>query len=247
MAICAHCGYELDATEATCPLCGTPADSTGGRASSEELDLPLIPWEDPGVPFPGNVWRTWASLMAAPGTAFRRVPFDRPVARAVLFYLIVVITAAFFSLIGSAILGVPEGLQEMLGGYDLGVEISGGALVLMSFFATPFLMLFGLFINSLIVHLFVAMLARERRTLGATVRVLSYSVAPYPIMAIPIVGPFVSGVWILLLTIVGVRDAHRTTTGRATAVVLLPIAILFTLWVLLLALAVALSVAEQPL
>jgi hypothetical protein len=220
-------------------IVGEAAHGTG-----VETHFPAIAWEDPEVPFPANLWRTWSGLLARPSRAFTRVPFDRPLARALLFYLIVVIVSAFCSLIVTSIIGVPENIEELVGVYDLGVEISGGALVLLSFFITPFAMLFVLLVNSLVIHLFVAMIVRERRTLGATARALSYSVAPYPLTAVPVVGFMVSSIWILVLTIMGVRAAHETTTGRAAAVVLLPIAIFATLYMLLIALAVALSLTE---
>jgi hypothetical protein len=246
--VCAHCGFELEVEADSCPLCGALVVGAVGEGARDRAATagPPVAWEDPSVPFPSNFVRSYAAIIRAPKRFFARVPFDNPVARPLLFYLIIVIVAAFFSLLVTAAVGVPEGLEEAFGGYDLGVEISEGGLALMAFFATPFLLLLGLLINSLVIHLFVAMLMRERRTLGATARVLCYAIAPYPVAAIPLIGPLVSSIWITVLVIFGLREAHRTTTGRAAAAVLIPLAI-FTIMVvfyLLFVFAVLMSVVD---
>lgn len=246
--VCAHCGFELEVEADNCPLCGAlVAGQAGGRGERAEVPGgPIVSWEDPGVPFPANLVRTWGEILTAPSSFFSRLPFDKPLARPILFYIIVVITAAFLSLLVTSTLGIPEGLEEALGSYDIGMEMSTGAVALLTFFITPFVLLFALLINSLVIHLFVAMLVRERRTMGATTRVLCYAVAPYPIAVIPFAGPLVSSIWITVLVILGLRDAHRTTTGRAAAAVLIPL-FLFMLLVLLyliLVFALLLSVVE---
>ena len=247
MPACAHCGFELEVQADSCPLCGAPvaADGSAG-AGAAVIEGPPVAWEDPAVPFPANFVRTYTKIIGGPSRFFARVPFDRPLARPILFYLIVVIVAAFVSLLVTSMLGVPEGFEQALGSYDIGVELSTGAVALLTFFITPFVLLFGLLINSLVVHLFVAMLIRDRRPMGATTRVLCYSIAPYPIAVIPFIGPLVSTIWITVLVIFGLRDAHRTTIGRSAAAVLIPLAILTLLTILYLffVFALLLSVAE---
>jgi hypothetical protein len=234
VSVCAHCGFEFEVGTDSCPLCGALA--VGGVAEGARdpgaTAGPPVAWEDPSVPFPANFVRSYGAIIRAPKRFFARVPFDNPVARPLLFYLIIVIVAAFFSLLVTASIGVPEGFEEAFGGYDLGIEMGEGELALVAFFATPFVLLFGLLINSLVIHLFVALLIRERRTLGATTRVLCYAVAPYPVAAIPLIGPLVSMIWITVLVIFGLREAHRTTTGRAAAAVLMPMAMLTIMVVL---------------
>ena len=241
---CGNCGYEPEVEADACPLCGALLTAQAAAVGVDGVTGPVVAWEDPSVSFPANFVRTWNGFIAAPSRFFASVPFDNPVARPLLFYLIIAIAAAFFSLLVTAAMGVPESFNETLATYDLGFEMSPGALALVVFFATPFVLLFALLINSLVVHLFVVMLIRERRTLGATVRVMCYSIAPYPVAAIPIIGPMASSVWITVLVILGLREAHRTTSGRAAAAVLIPLAILVGFYILLIAFAVLLSVAE---
>lgn len=247
MSTCANCGYELEVVAESCPLCGTlirgVSPGHGTVISTGEAADPVA-WESPAVPFPSNFLRSYGQIITAPSSFFARVPWERPLARPLLFYLIVVIVSAFFSLILTAVIGVPEGLEEAFSSYELGIEMSGGAIALVTFFATPFLLLAVLLLNTLVLHLFVAMLARERRSLGATARVICYAIAPYPVSAIPFVGPLASSLWITVLVILGLRQAHRTTPGRAAAVVLIPLAILVGFYLLLIALAVALSLTE---
>lgn len=247
MSTCANCGYELEVAADSCPLCGTPIPGDAKRravpAGGPNGGDP-VSWEDPAVSFPANFLRSYGRIITAPSGFFARVPWNRPLARPLLFYLIVVIVSAFLSLILTALVGVPEGLEDVFSSYELGIEMSGGAIALVTFFATPFILLVALLVNTLVLHLFVAMLARERRSLGATARVICYAIAPYPVSAIPLVGPLASSLWITVLVILGLKQAHRTTVGRAAAAVLIPLAILVGFYMLLIALAVALSLTE---
>jgi hypothetical protein len=53
---------------------------------------------------------------------------------------------------------------------------------------------------------------------------------------VPIVGTLVGAVWGIVLQVVGIRTAHRTTTGRAALVVILPTVLLgITLFFLMVA------------
>ena len=51
---------------------------------------------------------------------------------------------------------------------------------------------------------------------------------------IPILGPIIAGIWSTVLAILGLREGHSTTTGKAAAVVLIPTGV-----VLLIGLAIA--------
>lgn len=218
-----------------------------------------IAWEDETVPFPANLGLTWWECLVSPHRFFHRVSWDGPRARPLLYLLIV------------AILGSVLGLFWFVWGPGDAAERLGVSLELqlLGFFLTPFAVLLALGLVSLVQHGFVLLLAPARRGLGATVTVLCYaggvSVAtsllpPAMAFAWPITGAlgatYLVGyftlmmavqVWYIVVLVAGLRIAHSTTTGRAAAVVLLPMAIGLLLAVGFVVIAVAfLALADLP-
>lgn len=211
MPACPNCGYEADPETETCPLCGS------GLEGGDVVGRRPVAWEDPGRAFPGDLWDTWTECLSAPSSFFRRVPHGQPLVRPVLYYLLISVAAAFFTLLWNAVFGTAR-----LPGTVAGAR--GGEVELLLFFLSPFMALLALGVNTAVTHLMVAILAPERRGLGATARVLSYAASPGPFTAIPLLGPPVAMVWGLVLQVIGLREAHRTTTFRAALVVLIPVA-----------------------
>lgn len=214
MPICPHCGFESRHGTLECPLCGTrlpqaalePPDRT--RAAS-------VAWEDPAVAFPANLLRTWRESLFRPTAFFRRLAWDGSLARPVLYYLLVSIASAFFVLLWRS-------SDAPLLSTAFGPEAPLAPLV--QFFFEPFAALIGLGVGVLVLQLFALILAPERRAMRATAHVLCYSAGPAVFTVVPILGPAAGAVWSVVLLVVGLREAHRTTSGRAAAIVLIPLA-----------------------
>lgn len=234
VAACPHCGHESEAD--VCPLCGSEmspgaAGDGGGpdvgragpvgegrgtadaRSAGTEGARP-VPWEDPSLGFPLDAWRSWRESLFEPTAFFRRIDHDGALSRPVLYFLLVSVLGAFFHLLWQAYLYAP--LTGDAGMY-------GGGFYVVQFFATPFAVLFFLGVQTLILHLFVLMLAPEHRSMGSTARVICYASGPAVLAAVPLLGSLVAGIWGLVLQVVGIREAHRTSTGRAAVVVLAPV------------------------
>jgi hypothetical protein len=86
----------------------------------------------------------------------------------------------------------------------------------------PFLLIIWLFVVSGMLHLFLMMVHGVKAGFEATFRVVSYSLSPFLIMAIPYCGMMITMPWVLILAMIGLRDAHETTGGKATVAVLFP-------------------------
>lgn len=114
-----------------------------------------------------------------------------------------------------------------------------GAIIL-----TPIATAIGLFIWAAIYHLLVILIIRPSHAgYEGTFRVVAYAsvlqLASW-LGAIPILGILVLiaiGVYGVVLSVLGIREIHSTTTGRAVAVVLIPAAI-FALLALLIGVAI---------
>jgi hypothetical protein len=237
MATCRHCGYEAPSFT-SCPLCGVP---TGESGESETGSTELPPWEDGGRSFPGNFLDTVVRSCFRPAEFFSGVPWEDAAARPLLYYLLVSIIAGLFGLwwtAAFAAIGTPfppssDPLFEPL----LGMSPAGQALF--GFFITPFAAMVTLVLWAGLLHLLTLVLARDRRGFRATVRSVCYGSGPALLTVIPWVGGLVGFLWSLVLTGIGIARAHRTTGGTAAAIVglgvLLPLGILFVLFVLLFA------------
>lgn len=68
-------------------------------------------------------------------------------------------------------------------------------------------------------------------------RGLGFAYAPVSLGIVPIIGGIVGGIWALVAAIIGVREIESFTTGKAAAVVLIPVAVLFVIGLLLAAVA----------
>jgi hypothetical protein len=87
----------------------------------------------------------------------------------------------------------------------------------------------GLFILAAIGHLFVMLFVGDANSgYSSTFRVVSYVSVTNLVNWIPLVGGLL-GLYGLYLAVVGIREMHSTTTGRAALVVLLPIGALLLL------------------
>jgi hypothetical protein len=82
--------------------------------------------------------------------------------------------------------------------------------------------LVGLYIVAGVLHVVLLILRGANRGYGATLRVFCFSAGPQLFTIVPFIGPAVGGVWSLVVTVIGLREVHKTTTGKAVAAVLLP-------------------------
>ena len=230
MSVCGRCGHS-SAAFCVCPYCRgslsphpDPADAHE-RAGVPAPAAPGVPdWEDSAVAFPENLARTWWSSVLQPAAFFAGGAGCRPVVRPVLYFLIVVmLTVSLWLTWGAVVPGSSPGpVQEVVGMInpvlaDAEAAWSRPALLLASFLLTPFAALVYLTAWSLIVHLVVVMLAPGRRAFTATVRTICYASGPWLLSIVPWVGMLAGLVWEVVLTVIGLREAHRMSTGRAFA------------------------------
>ena len=204
-----------------------------------------IPWEDPEVGFPEDLGRTWIESLTSPVSFFQRMEPEAPLARAVLYFLIMAVGAALFSLLWGLAGSAPELPPQAADVIDLdprGIQLFG-------FFLSPFANLILLGLAAISVHLFVRLLTDSSRTLLATTRVICYASGPALLTIVPWVGEVVGWIGSAILLAIGIREVHGTTTGRATLTVLFPflLALLLVGLAWLFVLAVFASLGDLPL
>ncbi len=237
MPICPHCGFESGHGNVECPLCGTRL-SEAAIAHHDQTRAGSVAWEDPSVAFPASLLRTWRDSLFQPAAFFRRLAWEGSLARPLLYYLLVSITSAFFVLLWRS-----TDAPLLTAAFRPQAPLAP----LVQFFFEPFAALIGLGLGVLVLQLFAVILAPARRGMRATARVFCYSAGPAVFTAAPVVGPAVGAVWSLVLLVMGLREAHRTTPGRAAAIVLIPVVGFFIVLASLLVLLVLTGLATGEL
>lgn len=185
-----------------------PRRVSGGSSTTE------FTYTDPVQSFVDTV----RDLVTRPADFFsgiaRRGDFVNPLIFALICVVVTAVIGGFLGILG-AIVGIG----------DRGVGAAIGGLV-GSVLLTPIFYAIGLFIGAGILHLLVALIIKPAATgYEATFRVLSYSAVGQLVGWIPFLGPLIAAVAGVVLSIIGVREVHNTTTGKAALVVLIPAAI----------------------
>lgn len=187
-----------------------------------------LPWEQPGYPVLEALFETGKLFMIEPAEAFRRMSLTgslgRPIAYAIIFGWLGIIAQQLYQLAlgGSWMRWLPNMPQsEELAASSLwSTGMSLGMMVL-----APLLVIIGLFIGAAIVHLFLLLVGGANSGFDATVRVMCYASTVQVLQVVPMCGGAAAGIWALVLEVIGLAIAHRTTQGKAVAAVLLPVAL----------------------
>lgn len=128
--------------------------------------------------------------------------------------------------------------------------ISFGAFVV-GLFLWPVWAVMALFVMAGIRHLLVTLFVGPRNAgFEATLRVNAYAAVSRLVWWVPFIGWLIGFIYSLYLYVVGIREVHSTTTGRAALIVLLPwavIAVILTVLVALLGVAVFTVFQQQQL
>jgi hypothetical protein len=123
-------------------------------------------------------------------------------------------------------------VSAILGGLLSLVGFSGsrgfGAFII-SIILAPIFAAIGLFIGAGILYLLVMVIVGSRNSgFEATFRVVAYSAVTSLVSWIPFIG-WILSLYGIYLGIVGIREVHNTTTGKAALVILIPVAVAFIL------------------
>lgn len=177
--------------------------------------------------------RTVGEILTRPGPFFagirRRGDFVNPLVFAVICSLIFAIVGGFLNVLNS-IVSDTAGVGGAIAGY------------VGSIFFTPIVVAIFLFVGAGIYHLLVLLFASPSNAgYEATFRVVCYGSAILVVSwisslfnLIPVIGPVIGGllgvligIYAVVIQVLGIREVHATTTGRAAAVVLLPTVVFF--------------------
>ncbi len=194
--------------------------------SSETID-PLPSYERKGSGLDiVTIFMSIKEIALQPAATFRALPVAGGVGRALLFSLL---TGTSFNIIGWfwAVL-IQRKLFELAGRSHPVISHLFGDVGTASFFfglvTIPLAVLAFMFIAGAIHHLFLVLFGGAGRDYLTTVRVFGYAYGAISIFSvIPFLGQVVRTLWLIVVLIVGIREAHETTTAKAALAIVVPL------------------------
>ncbi len=172
----------------------------------------LPPWEAGDRGALSAFVETLKGVLFSPSRFFEGLAVDRGLGSPLLF---------------GVIAGTIGGLLPLLWSFfvsarSVGVNPFSSSFLILYGVLLPVFVAVGLFVTSGVLHLCLMLVGGEKKGFEATFRVVSYGQAAQLWAAIPMVGPFISMIYTLIVYIVGLREVHRIGTGRAALAVFLP-------------------------
>jgi hypothetical protein len=215
-----------------------------GAGSEPEPAAAAFPWPPPeSGSAVEHLMTTWRESVFRPGAFFAAMPRKPNLGGPLIYYLIFGMIGASIRLFWRMVFGpaVPEDASPLSQALRAG-EAAGSPLV--DFLLTPVMLLVGFGIVVVIVHAMLWLTGGARHGMRTTGGVFAYTSGPQVFAVVPFLGAAVAGVWMLVMFVVGLREAHETTTWRAAIAVLLP---LIGMMVLMLLVMLAMMAAGMPM
>jgi len=223
---CKHCGKEIGEGQTFCQHCGTRlvAENHASGITPPDGGRYKTSWEDRAtIGFFHGLSRTARDVLSSPSAFFKKMPVTGGLTDPMLFAMIIGTMGLMFLSVWHLLLHdsmnsfmTPEMRSAAGRGMSDGIASPLGTLMI------PFMLILWLFVVSGMLHLFLMVVRGEKAGFEATFRVVSYSVTPFLFLAIPYCGMMIAMLWVLTLFMIGLRDAHETTGGKATVAVLFP-------------------------
>jgi hypothetical protein len=222
MMTCPQCGFEQPRSN-ECRKCGIilskyqqyeeMARSFEGKVheiSTEEY----TPWES-GEGFIRAFYRTMRESLFSPTLFFRKISSGEGYWTPLIYGLIAGIIGN-----GCAIFWIWLFLAQYIPMDKLPFRYSFSVFQLI--FPLPIQLAIAIFIGSAIIHLCLMIVGGNNNGYKTTFRAVSYSYSGYLFGIVPFIGPLIGNIYTFILTIIGVREGHRISSGKAILAVLLP-------------------------
>ncbi|PTN38721.1 YIP1 family protein [Desulfonatronum sp. SC1] len=197
---------------------GSPHQESGDPPPTEEVtgDGEIeVPWERLDIYgfFPG-IWETIKRAMLRPVAFFQAMPVGAGQIKPLIFYLLI----AEFQIVLQMLWDMTGVTSGMTGeGEAMGIS---AAMLLVGY---PIILTMLLYVMAMLVHACLSMVGGATRGFEGTFRALTYGSAPMVLTLIPFIGPLVGAIWSLVITFLGYKYIHRTTTAKVILAMLLPL------------------------
>jgi hypothetical protein len=216
---CIHCGSWLDSAAPIDPIpAGGPIRSSADVQSDEEPPEAdkECPWEERQNYGTINAYfQTATKCILTPTSFFSKLPTHDGYFNPILFVAMTLPVAAVLTYLWIALFK-GMGLAGLVG-----LLFVASILFVLGIIFIPI----SLAIWSGVLHLCLLIVGGAREGYQATFRVVSYSSVTSIFNVVPVVGPLASLLWGLVLTVIGLRETHKTSTGKALGALAIPVGI----------------------
>ena len=225
MITCPQCGFEQPETD-ECIKCGIIISkylqyqemdrSYEGKIREISSEEKHSPWEGEEG-FVGAFFKTTQEVLFSPTKFFKKVATGKGYGSPFIFGMIsgiigfgVVLLWQWLFFSGM----VPHQIHSL---------IPYGLFLTFVIILIPFMIAFSIFVGSAITHLCLMIVGGNKRGFQATFRAISYSYSARLFDIVPVIGSFIGSIYMLILIIIGVREGHDISTGKAVLAVFLPL------------------------
>lgn len=210
---CPNCGFmQADTQGDTCVRCGY---------SGEEKQRTGPAWEhrQSAVDIQA-ILNTLSGVLFRPEETFRGMKKTGGLGGPLLYAVILGTFGGWLAILWNSLILSFGVIGEGLGDEEIVTYLS---YLAMAFFM-PLIVTIFVFIVSAIIHVSLLLVGASTRSFETTFRVFCYAVGSTETLnLVPFCGGFIGFVWKIIATIIGVREAHGISTGRAVVGVLLPL------------------------
>jgi hypothetical protein len=165
---------------------------------------------------------TWRESCFHPTSFFRRMPRSGSYGAVLTYYLVLGVVVAGIELFWRSVLGFS--LSDRLMNDD-GSRLND----IVRFLLSPLILILALYLVTGACHLMLLVLRGATHGFETSSRVFAFSYGPAIANVIPMLGGLIGFVWMTVLAIIGLREAHQTDGSKAAAAVLVPLFLLFGL------------------
>jgi hypothetical protein len=239
---CPHCGNEIDPVDDQqyCHFCGGDLSQVHvpnrltwetNRLDDEdpklELDngfnterLEYCPWEDQEyLGFLTGFYLTLKESMFSANEFFGHLPKTNGFLLPLLYALIIQTLGFMFSYVWAVLTNNP--ILEQLAQILEKAALTGYGSILLGV-AVPAFVFVGVVVWAFLLHITLAIVGGANEGFESTFRVNCYASGPELFNLVPVIGGFIAFFWKIYITVIGLREVHQTSLGKAIAAVLLP-------------------------
>ncbi len=228
---CPQCGYEQPQTD-ECIKCGIIISKYiqyQEMARTIEGKVKEISYEEASSPWESGEGIIWAFLRTTKECLFSPSRFFKNVAKGEGYWS-PLIYGIICGIIGFGVAIVWQWLfLSTLIPLPIVPFISYNIILLIATITLPFMMAFSIVVGSAITHLCLIIVGGNKKGYQATFRAVSYAWCGNLFEIIPFIGSAIGSIYTLVLTIIGVRETHGISTGKAVFGVLLPVIVIIIL------------------
>ncbi len=238
---CPHCQAKLEGTE---PVGGGDAAAQGAAVPPPTAPVPpatgdgqgggqerkKIPFEDPAYGFFSGLVETVKLSLFQPTRFFGEYRMDGSIGRPMVFAIVVGWFATVIALIWGMLFNAS--IMTMISQYVPANELPRQDLLPQFLFSTaasvaslilaPIIIVIGLFIMAGLYHLFLLMVNGANRGFESTFNVAAYSMSAKLFLIIPFCGGTIAWIYKLVISIIGLSEAHQTDGWKGAFAVLMP-------------------------